>query len=388
MIAAGSTGATRRPVAVSMHPPDGTNDTHRRPPLLQRLRRAATAAPVAVPAAAAVGAAPEPPPPVPAAAIDLDAFARRVAPGRLARESDAVSALLYERLDAATVAAVTARIEADPQLAPTFATAAEGTSLRRHLVLHYGVWLGDEDVMARTGLQRLVPPPDVHAMAHGPLAAAGGLYEADLVANALASAGVDIAGLAAVLDFGSSSGRVLRPLAAAYPDTRWAGCDPNQGAIEWARTALPRIEWFQSGNEPPLPLPDGGLDAVYAISIWSHFEPLFGLRWFEEMRRVLRPGGHLVFTAHGPATLAYDAAHALRPLRECVEIERALYRDGHWFIDCFGEAGDWGVVNPRWGNSFIAPEFVLEQLCPLWRVVEFVAGRNQERQDVYVLARA
>jgi SAM-dependent methyltransferase len=224
-------------------------------------------------------------------------------------------------------------------------------------------------------------------MAHGPLAAAGGLYEADLVANALASAGVDIARLEAVLDFGSSSGRVLRALAAAHPGTRWIGCDPNHGAIEWARAALPQIEWFQSGNEPPLPLPDGALDAVYAISIWSHFEPLFGLRWFEEMRRLLRPGGHLVFTAHGPATLAYDASHALRPLEECAEIERALYRDGRWFIDCFGVAGDWGVVNPSWGNSFITPEFVLEQLCPLWRVVEFVAGRNQERQDVYVLAR-
>ena len=106
------------------------------------------------------------------------------------------------------------------------------------------------------------------------------------------------------------------------------------------------------------------------------------------MRRLLRPGGHLVFTAHGPTALAFDARSRLRPAAECHEIRRALYRDGRWFIDCFGEQGDWGVVNPQWGNSFVTPEFVLEQLCPRWRVVEFVAGRNQERQDVYVLARA
>ena len=87
---------------------------------------------------------------------------------------------------------------------------------------------GDPALLERTGLTAAQPPAGVHAMAQGPLAAAGGLYEADMVANALASAGVDIAGaLGAALDFGCSSGRVLRVLAAAFPDVRWIGCDPN-----------------------------------------------------------------------------------------------------------------------------------------------------------------
>jgi len=104
--------------------------------------------------------------------------------------------------------------------------------------------------------------------------------------------------------------------------------------------------------------------------------------------RVLARGGHLVLTTHGWTALAYDARNARRPLAECVEIERALSREGHWFIDPFGEAGDWGVVNPLWGSAFVTADFLSEQLCPLWRVVEFVPGRNQHNQDVYVLARA
>jgi SAM-dependent methyltransferase len=177
-------------------------------------------------------------------------------------------------------------------------------------------------------------------------------------------------------------------LGAAFPGVRWIGCDPNADAIEWSRATFPAHEWFANANEPPLPLADGELDLVYAISIWSHFEPLFGLRWFEEMRRVLRPGGHLVVTTHGWTALAYDALRDRRPLHECVEIERSLYRQGHWFIDPFGDEGDWGVVNPSWGSAFVTPEFLLGQLCPQWRVVEFVPGRNQQNQDVYVLARA
>ncbi len=72
-------------------------------------------------------------------------------------------------------------------------------------------------------------------MARGPLAAAGGLYEADMVFNAVRAAGADLAQAGEVLDFGCSSGRVLRVLAAAFPTVRWRGCDPNERAIEWAR---------------------------------------------------------------------------------------------------------------------------------------------------------
>ena len=314
-------------------------------------------------------------------------FARDAAPGRFAVESDAASRELAGRLEPGEVEALRARIAADPDLGSILAGAAE-ESVARHLLLSFGTWLEDPVLAARTGLVKAVAPERVHAMAHGPLAAAGGIYEADMIANALASACVDIATLRTALDFGCSSGRVLRVLAAAFPAIRWIGCDPNRDAVAWGHATFPAPAWFVSPNEPPLPLADATLDLVYAISIWSHFAPALGLRWFEEMHRVIEPGGHLVFTTHGLTALAYDAAGGRRPMAECAEIQRALYAEGSWFIDPFGEAGDWGVVNPQWGSAFLTPEWVLGQLCPSWSVVEFVAGRNQGNQDVYVLARA
>jgi SAM-dependent methyltransferase len=186
---------------------------------------------------------------------------------------------------------------------------------------------------------------------------------------------------------GCSSGRVTRVLAAAYPQIHWHGCDPNAPAIAWASENLPGIEFFVNDDAPPLPLADSSLDLVYAISIWSHFAPELGLRWFEEMHRLLRPGGHLVCTTHGLTSVAYYATLELRTVEQSQEIRDALYRGGSWYAPEFGEEGDWGVVNPDWGTAFLSPEWMLTHLCPRWRVVEFAPGRNQENQDVYVLQR-
>ncbi|MFI4992215.1 MAG: class I SAM-dependent methyltransferase [Solirubrobacterales bacterium] len=322
----------------------------------------------------------EPPPGAPGR------FERNLAPGNFPDDRQSVSRMLYERLSQGDLSAVESAIGEHPELATMFAEAAT-IDARVPLVLSYGMWLCHPAVIAKTGLSAEQPPESIHAMARGPLAAAGGLYEADFVVNALASAGINMANVRTTLDFGCSSGRVVRVLQAAYPEARWHACDPNQQAIEWAQRGLPGIEFFINGDEPPLPLDDGSLDLAYAISIWSHFEPQLGLRWFEEMHRLIRPDGHLVCTTHGPTSIAFYATRGLRTLEQSQEILDSLYRQGWWYAPEFGEEGDWGVVNPDWGTAFLSPEWILTQLCPRWRVLEFAPGRNQDNQDVYVLQR-
>jgi SAM-dependent methyltransferase len=312
---------------------------------------------------------------------------RGIGVGRLASERSPATHLLFARLSDSDVAAVEQAIAADAHLALQYSAPRDEVA-REQMVLTFGAWLDSEPLLSATGLSAVQPPETVHAMARGPLAAAGGLYEADLVADALASAGVEISALGDGLDFGCSSGRVLRVLASAYPEVSWRGCDPNDAAIAWAQSNLPGIEFFPSPSAPPLALPDRSLDLVYAISIWSHFAPLLGKRWFDEMHRVLRPGGHLVCTTHGLTSIAHYARLGERSLAQSREIAQQLYRLGWWYRPEFGEHGDWGVVDPEWGTSFLAPEWVIAQLCPRWSVVEFAAGRNQDNQDVYVLQRA
>jgi SAM-dependent methyltransferase len=224
-------------------------------------------------------------------------------------------------------------------------------------------------------------------MARGPLAAGGGYYEADLIVDALDHVGGSLADVERALDFGCSSGRVVRVLAAAHPEIEWHGVDPNERAIEWARAHLAGVRFAASPIDPPLPFPDRHFDLVYAISIWSHFGEEAALRWLEEMRRVIVPGGHLIFTTHSLQSLAFYGAQGLRTPRQLEQIRQALYRSGFWFAPEFGEEGDFGVKHPEWGTSFISPEWLARQLTPQWRLEHYAVGRNAGNQDVVLLSR-
>jgi SAM-dependent methyltransferase len=319
-------------------------------------------------------------------APEADDFRREQLPGYLAVEHSGLTRRLYAYLSDEDVAATEQMFRDTPGAWEHYAAAGAETA-RQQLLLALGTWLESERLAEKTGLLKAEPPEDVHTMTRGALAAAGGLYEGDLILDALTAVGVDMGYVERALDFGCSSGRVLRALHAAYPGTEWHGCDPNEPAIAWARKSLPGIDFFVSADEPPLPLADASLDLAYAISIWSHFEPELGGRWFEEMHRLIRPGGHLVCTTHGLTSVAHYALGGMRTAEQSREIADALYSRGWWYAAEFGEEGDWGVVNPSWGTAFLSPEWMLTQLCPRWRVLEFAAGRNQDNQDVYVLER-
>jgi SAM-dependent methyltransferase len=310
---------------------------------------------------------------------------RDLGPGLLAVEQESVTDRIFARLSEQEVSDIERQI-LDSDLREHYAEASH-PQVRRHMILAFGTWLGSPAILEKTGLSQVQPPEDIHAMVRGPYAAAGGLYEANLVTDALVAAGQDPLQIRDALDFGCSSGRVVRSLATAYPQATWHGCDPNGGAITWASENLPAINFFLNGDAPPLSLPDGSLDLIYAISIWSHFEPALGLRWFEEMRRLIRPGGCLMCTTHGWTSIAHYALNELRSPQQSEEIRDALYRKGWWYAPEFGEEGDWGVLNPDWGTAFLSPEWLLTQLCPRWRVLEFAPGRNQDNQDVFVLQR-
>ena len=90
--------------------------------------------------------------------------------------------------------------------------ASPDNALRQSLILAYGMWLGVPGVAEKTGLPAAQPPDDVHAMARGPLAAAGGIYDADMVVDALSGVGVDIDGEVSV---GPGLRKLFREVAAS-----------------------------------------------------------------------------------------------------------------------------------------------------------------------------
>jgi SAM-dependent methyltransferase len=294
-----------------------------------------------------------------------------------------VTSDLYARLTDEDLAALEERLE--PGLRGYWDPADE--ALRRRLALLFSLWYVLPGAIERTGLVAAMPPEGTHAMARGPLAAGGDLYTADLVATLLARAGIALDEGMTVLDFGSSSGRVLRVLNAWRPDLDCVGCDPNGEAIAWASEHLPGARWFVSPTSPPLELADGSVDVAYAISVWSHFAAVDAVAWLEEMHRVVAPGGALVLTTHGYHAVAEFKRRSQMLPDTAGAVARDFIRSGHAFFDVFGPEGDWGVKAEGWGNGYMTVDWLAQRATPAWSIRVVELGALDHVQDVVVLER-
>ena len=317
-------------------------------------------------------------------------------------DSAEVTESLYARLTPRDIAAIDRYVdEHDPSVlipvtpatelrfASVSALIASASQIdRRRIALAIGTHAAIPSVLDATGLRPDEPPQDVHSMARGPLAAGGSIYHADLVANALQGAGGAGGGLA-VLDFGCSSGRVVRVLRAAYPDLDWHGWDPNRAAVAWAGAHLPGIAFQSGADEPPLPYADAAFAFVYAISIWSHFDRGPALRWLAEMHRIVAPGGHLLITTNGLTALSRSVANGVLHEYDARRFREELADGGFAFDTTFAtHAGRSRRLSTELGDAYLTPEWLLTHACPAWHIVEYGAGRNEGNQDVYVMRRS
>ena len=92
-----------------------------------------------------------------------------------------------------------------------------------------------------------------------------------------------------ILDVGCGTGTMLTHLA-AYGKAH--GVDIDEEAVGYC---LERgLEDVQLGEAAQLPFDDGSYDLVTALDVVEHLDDDVGA--FREMRRVLRPGGHLLVT--------------------------------------------------------------------------------------------
>lgn len=201
--------------------------------------------------------------------------------------------------------------------------------------------------------------------------------------NYLVAAGVPLASLNRIFDFGCGSGRLLLGWYIMQPEILCYGCDINQRLIGWAKKYLPSAIRFNSGQlAPPTAYTTADFDLVYAISVLTHLSIPLQRQWIEEWHRILRPGGYLLVTLHGPlyAHLAFQGA----PDRY-----KAFIKSGY------------AVIGDEEGSNYLATfhgrEFV-EQLFSGFRLLaHYPQGRiGTQRiifsvahmQDLYILQRS
>jgi len=108
-----------------------------------------------------------------------------------------------------------------------------------------------------------------------------------------------------LLDFGCGAATFLKALRRLNYVGELFGCDASSGMIQearrtWKTGTLPDLV-VQQGDR--LPYRSLGFDIAVAGAVFHHIPRTERRRWFDELYRVLRPGGHCVIFEHNPWNL-------------------------------------------------------------------------------------
>jgi len=106
-----------------------------------------------------------------------------------------------------------------------------------------------------------------------------------------------------VADVGCGTGWMTRQLRRRLPEAMITGIDLAAGMVAYAKAHCAELstEWMQ-GDMESLPLADASQDLVYSNLAMQWLDD--PIRWFTEVRRVLKPGGQLLCTTLLTGTLS------------------------------------------------------------------------------------
>ena len=156
------------------------------------------------------------------------------------------------------------------------------------------------------------------------------------------------------------------------PAASISGTDIDAQAIDWCRANLPFATFATNGALPPLAYPDASFDLVYAISVFTHLDEDYQLRWLQELRSVVKPGGTCLVTLHGPNTWNEMPA----------QDQQTLAQQGFVFIRTDATRG----LFPDWyQNAFHLREYVETTFSKYFDVVGFLPRGLANHQDIVVL---
>lgn len=200
----------------------------------------------------------------------------------------------------------------------------------------------------------------------------GGKLGADTVVSLLEKQGISFGELNSVLDFGCGCGRVLRHLG-HYENVQLHGTDISGRGIAWCDAYLNFAEFGTNRLEPPTRYRSGIFDFIYAFSVFTHLTQELQLLWMKEMRRLLKPEGHILITVHGD--------HYLDRIPESI---KPAYQQGKLVIS----GGD--RVGSNSCAAFHPPSYVRNALAPEsgFKVIDFVpeGALGNPKQDAYLLS--
>jgi SAM-dependent methyltransferase len=197
----------------------------------------------------------------------------------------------------------------------------------------------------------------------------GGRRGAETITEMLERAGVRVADLRKILDFGCGCGRVIRHFH-TLANTRLYGVDYNSELVAWCGRNLPFASFETNDLGGSLPYAGNKFDLIYALSVFTHLSETLQFHWIGELCRVLKPNGYLLLTTHGESYVDIIGAAG-----------RERFQSGQLVVISDSESG----ANEC--SAFHPAAYVREKLARGFEVVDFVpeGAKGNPHQDAFLL---
>lgn len=178
-----------------------------------------------------------------------------------------------------------------------------------------------------------------------------------------------------ICEWGCGPARVIRHLEQidGFGKVELYATDYNESSINWCNKNIKNVQFLLNNLEPPLPLETELLDCVYAISIFTHLSERLHYAWIEELFRLIKPNGVIIFTTHGDLCAKRLSA-----------TEKEKYDSGNLVVK------DQIKEGKKHFSAYHPPEFIKKKLLKGYDVVKHVANSSsyQLDQEVWVVKKA
>ena len=188
-----------------------------------------------------------------------------------------------------------------------------------------------------------------------------------------------------ILDFGSGCGRIMMWLEKLSGSSTLHGVDIDKRAVEYSQKTFPYASFKVNQPLPPLDYPDGFFDLVYNHSVFTHIDEEYQDAWLAELRRVTKPGGHLVLSIHGEEALKMFERHSGQADGPPSDVRKELVQKGI----CFIKEDSWvgGPFPDFYHSTFHAPWYIFEHWGRVFDILTFKARGSLNFQDFLLLER-
>jgi SAM-dependent methyltransferase len=204
---------------------------------------------------------------------------------------------------------------------------------------------------------------------------------AESLERALSAHGFSTREFGRVLDFGCGSARVLRHFAPLFDHIAFHGSDVTSSLIDWDQANITGVTFHHNDAHPPLPFADGFFDYVWSISVFSHLPEKMALEWLDELRRIVRPGGIVLVTVHGPFRFEEDRNRAGGGVT--ADAVEEYERNGFTYVHALND----GILPDWYQNAFMQESYARRVYGRYFNVLDYIPQGMMGRQDVIMMQR-